>query len=846
MEAPWKKRRDDGLRFLRRIGCVLLACLLLCPAWGLAEGMHDAVPNDQLSVQVTVGYDGVMTYGKTMPLTVRIENKGGDLDGRVCVNIYATRKQYDRYEAPLPLAAGAVKEVRLPVRVGVRQDTYTVEIWQGDEKICAVNATPERTVNPGAMLAGVLAEQPGNLSYLDIDATDDPLMRGEYIKTVPLTADNFPDTAEMMSAFGMLVIDGFDVRTLSDAQQAVLKGWLENGHILILGGGAGAAAGWPAFSQYTGLTAGAAEKRPDPTGALLSYLEAAGDPAGQEMMLAGAGADGAVIRDGDTPVLWRSAAGNGVIYTAAFSLADKALTQWPPMHTFFQRLLIKDSYTLYQQGFSGEVNTGNYSGFAQRLPIENTVPLTAAALTAAGLLLGGGGIAYLLLRRKDKRQFMWLALPLLAVAAVAAVTLIAGQSASGRPAVLGVTVIRQEADGVQSRDTSLVLGTAGKGMHTVSVSEGTMDVQENYSYWYYSDEDTPLLPAEIRFRFMQGEESRVGISFERAWESQNIRVRDLPVLDGPVEAEVWMAADGLHGTITNRTGVTLEEGLFCCKYGYCTVPALKDGESYDLFLKKSAFADEKNPVYDDGCMYESLAGTTFSAFTMTYEFYYQQSHQKNGEINWSAVSSDTSASADLMANALNDLSMDYSGKYGYNRNPSRQFFYAAYTEDVKIPDAAVDGEGVDRTNQKTLFCAVVPFEQAAGSDLIYRVPGTDAAIRCQVDENGVPYDDGKGEATDEYYYPLKEKPVFMFRVPEAAGAEITRLAFYTDYLPNQAQAYLYNGTEWVEYTMGKDVENPERYVDAEGRAYIQFRPVADVESYYDVYTPVMLLEGREP
>lgn len=833
------------MRFLRRIGCLLLACLLLCPAWGLAEGMHDAVPNDQLSVQVTVGYDGVMTYGKTMPLTVRIENKGGDLDGRVCVNIYATRKQYDRYEAPLPLAAGAVKEVRLPVRVDVRQDTYTVEIWQGNEKICAVNATPERTVNPGAMLAGVLAEQPGSLSYLDIDATDDPLMRSEYIKTVALTADNFPDTAEMMGAFGMLVIDGFDVRTLSDAQQAVLKGWLENGHILILGGGAGAATGWPAFSQYTGLTAGAAEKRPDPTGALLSYLEAAGDPAGQEMLLAEAAADNAVIRDGDTPILWRSAAGNGVIYTAAFSLADKALTQWSPMHTFFQRLLIKDCYTLYQRGFSNETDGETYFGAARGLPLENTVPLTAAALTAAGLLLGGGGIAYLLLRRKDRRQFMWLALPLLAATAVAAVTLIAGQSGSGRPAVLGITVIRQEADGVQSRDTSLVLGTAGKGMHIVSVSEGTMDVQDNHSYWYYSDEDTPLLPAEIRFRFMQGEESRVGISFERAWEAQNIRVRDLPVLDGPVEAEVWMAADGLHGTIVNRTGVTLEEGLFCCKYGYCTVPALKNGESYDLFLKKSAFADEKNPVYDDGCMYESLAGTSFSPYTMIYEFYFQQSHQKNGTINWNTVDQDVATEADLMTQALNGMSMQYSSVYGYSRNPARQFFYAAYTEGVAIPSVSVDGTAVDRVSGRALFGAVVPFIQQTGSSLIYRVPGTDAAIRCQVDENGVPYDDGKGEATDEYYYPLKEKPVFMFHVSEAAGAEITRLAFYTDYLPNQAQAFLYNGTEWVEYTMGKDVENPGQYVDAEGRAYIQFRPVTDVESYYDVYTPVMLLEGRE-
>lgn len=264
------------MHFVKRVLLCLLACMMPLCALG------QELPCSVLQAEATIGYDGVMTYGKCIPLRIRLENPSQDVTATVAVNIHTSRDMFDRYEMPVSLAANEAKELCIPVRVGGRQETFTVEVWDGDEKCCTVNAYPAQVVNPAAMLVGVLTPTPEKLSYMNIDTTTDGLLRSEYMQTVPLTAETFPDTAELLSSFGMLAVDSFDVRQLNGNQRTALKDWLKEGHILLLGGGAQASAAWPAFASHTGLAAGSAISA-DVTSGLLQWLGMAGEPAGSAL-----------------------------------------------------------------------------------------------------------------------------------------------------------------------------------------------------------------------------------------------------------------------------------------------------------------------------------------------------------------------------------------------------------------------------------------------------------------------------------------------------------------------------------------------------------------------------------
>ena len=57
----------------------------------------------------------------------------------------------------------------------------------------------------------MLSTRPRNLANLDIDQENDVLSRYEYWQTVALTAETLPEEAELLNAFGMIVLDGMSV-----------------------------------------------------------------------------------------------------------------------------------------------------------------------------------------------------------------------------------------------------------------------------------------------------------------------------------------------------------------------------------------------------------------------------------------------------------------------------------------------------------------------------------------------------------------------------------------------------------------------------------------------------------
>ena len=65
---------------------LLTVCMLLTSAAGMAESIHQEIENPAFDMEVTVGYDGMMTYGKTMPVWVRIRNFGDDFEGTLAMN----------------------------------------------------------------------------------------------------------------------------------------------------------------------------------------------------------------------------------------------------------------------------------------------------------------------------------------------------------------------------------------------------------------------------------------------------------------------------------------------------------------------------------------------------------------------------------------------------------------------------------------------------------------------------------------------------------------------------------------------------------------------------------------
>ena len=172
---------------------LLTACLLFICTGGAADSMHREIDNPSFDIEITVGYNGTMTYGKIMPVRVRIRNFGEDFEGVLGMNAYANAREYDRYERAVAIPAGSEREFELWITVYARQNNFTAELVKDGEVICSSVGKPKTIVNPSAMLVGVFSSRPQNLKNLDINRDNDTMSRYEFWQTIPLTASREPD-----------------------------------------------------------------------------------------------------------------------------------------------------------------------------------------------------------------------------------------------------------------------------------------------------------------------------------------------------------------------------------------------------------------------------------------------------------------------------------------------------------------------------------------------------------------------------------------------------------------------------------------------------------------------------
>ena len=66
-----------------------------------------------------------------------------------------------------------------------------------------------------------------------------------------------------------------------------------------------------------------------------------------------------------------------------------------------------------------------------------------------------------------------------------------------------------------------------------------------------------------------------------------------------------------------------------------------------------------------------------------------------------------------------------------------------------------------------------------------------------------------------------------------------------EYYTRQSWAYALNARtgEWDEVPINEPIANPEDYLDAEGKLYLQFRSDTQ-DQYVDIPTPGLLIEGK--
>ena len=820
---------------------LLAACLLFACVNSTAESMHEEISNPSFDMEITVGYNGNMTYGKVMPVRVRIRNYGDDFEGILGMNVYVNSREYDRYEKSVALPAGSSREYELLVTVYARQNNFTAELLKDGEVVCASNGAAATVINPSAMMIGVLSTRPQNLKNLDITNENDTLSRYEFWQTIALTQENFPEQVSALKSFGMLMIDDVDPASLSDKQRKALDDWLKSGRILVCGGRANAGRNIAYFNQYTGLSL----KEVTTSDNVLQGLErmTASKVTGRKVVTAIAEYDGGEPLEKDADgrgLVYRSAAGAGRIYTTAFEIGDPRLNSEKLMHNFWQPLLLSYDQELYSNVMYANAGNDNYnflnaSGF---LPVSAKSRLLPGMLIVAGLLLLAC-VLWWILKKRDLRQWMWLVLPLLSVAAVAGLVLLSFSSETNRPmAVIAENMIQESSGGIRNyRSASVAVPSYGR--HSFSMAGDNLKVM-TYDYVDYDEDEEKNYPepTQMRTSYSAGGDNTVTVESTTPWETRELIAEADPGIQGQISGVIWMEEDGIHGEIENGTDQKLSAGYMVTTYGFTTVPALAPGEKADILLKKGTFADPQNPEYKDGFMYAESQGMYSVAYAAVGYDELKDSGRPEGQ--------EKAATATLINNAA-DLLRRGQSSWSYGPYETVLYLYSAKPEGRETAEISVDGKPVKQKAGTALLTAELNYQTVGRTGVVFRNAGMDLPVRVETDDELMPMSGTVQSTKNMMYHTLNENPTFLFELNDLKGVRVEHLqVLQASYYANQTVAYALNVRDhtWEQIEMNKNIDHPERSLDEDGKLYVQFR-LDGKDMYADISTPLIIVEGRQ-
>lgn len=821
----------------------LMLCALLTPG-------AQAVAGANLTAEI--GYDGVITYGRSLPLIAVVEAGESGIEGFIQVDLYRNGVQYDRVEYPIAVAAGAQKRVVLPVTLTMAQDQYEIKLVSGGgEALLETAFAPARALDPNSVLLGLLSQQANSLSYLNAEAGELTATRGARWQAIPLSEKTFPDRKELLSAFNILVVDGFDARTLSEAQKEALDGYLRGGGLLLLGGGAQAATNYPFFEKYTGIAPGGLKSSDQVMQALSAYAKAGGGAQAQAVLINQPVANQAPLVSGDAPFLYKNQVDEGSILTFAFELGAKPFSTWESAQKALQGAVEAASPEFFSAAGSGGVSVDPYSvsSLLRQIPVPNEQGSMAAFwLLLCYLLLAGLG-SYFLLKKLDKRGLMWLTVPALALLALVALRLMGAKLQLDRPVATTLSILSGDQAGGTA--VSSYVGAASKSAQGMVISaEGASvapDTSDESRWIEYDDQSEPRVPTQLRYRLILGEHSAAGFPALAAWTVQNARVEGVQPPASALTGRVWMEEDGLHAQLENALDAELEGGVLLSTVGFASTGDLAPGAAATASLRLPGEEQAPNPDskwgenYVDGTMC-AAPGTGAMFRRDWYEVVYSA-----GEA--SAKSSGASdEERSFRRGALAMLSNSFDAASWADSNA---FYFAAFSDELCRPQILVDGEAAERTGHRAMLIAPLAYEPVGPTGVVYcpagLLPAQLAAEETPDDPRAASY-----APAAQSTYDINITRVFRFDLSHLGKVDyqaVTLYAYAYDISP-VLSIYDQQTGRWEAQNAGvinlKSEDIP-RFVGDGGAVYLKVDPpeTTDGDRFYAAMErPVIELMGR--
>lgn len=550
-----------------------------------------------LDIQIQTAFDNKVKPNHAFPVKITVTNPGTEVSGQLVIELAGRSSEGNvAFVKTLDLPQNSSKEVWLTLP-SMNYNRHNNRVLFYKDRIAEQNVMPfkqgnvyiDTAVIPESIAQiGILAPDKDTLNFLNILNQS-----REQVNLIPLTQQQLPDAAHMLKTLDYIVINDFATSLLTERQVQAIEGWVEQGGTLVLAGGVGYAKSVEAFPHLSPIALQGTTT--------LTELNAFVNATGRELILTRpltvsygeliAGEH--VMSEDGMPLFTKRVIHNGAVLYVAYDLSLEPLASWSGHSFIWERLINEHTVTNVQLEYTDLWNVHQNLGyFAQLVPPKLGVLL----LFFIVYLVVVAPLLYVVLKKRDKREWAWVLVPVCALlASIGIFAYGAADRSTTLAQSLNVIELFGDGKGLQTSYTGVFVPTGGT--YDIELPQGKVEALFSTNLHGGNDLNGQL----AQLYYVDDRQTRLEFRGVPYWSIRKFIAIDAHSKPyGQLDYELYVHPSGVQGTVTNLTGEQLHHVTVYVNGQYSYLGDIPPGASEDVSL---TFASTANHINFSGGYY---------------------------------------------------------------------------------------------------------------------------------------------------------------------------------------------------------------------------------------------------
>lgn len=533
---------------------------------------------EKFEIDADIGFDGYVKPNELTPVRIEIKNNFKDIEGKIQLLLHDERNKKDFYTAyskEINLAKNSTKIINME-SVFYRNDLLYVRILDKNNNVVFRKMIKYLKMNRSdGMFMGILDENVDSLRYLSkAHNINYPKGSRESFFEIAELDDTIPENHRTLKTFQTIVINNYDSQKLNVKQREALKNWIEDGGLLLIGTG----------PNYQKTLSGLND---------INFLEVKGT---KEIIVKSISNEKSMklidadLKDGEKIVvdenkelkLYHKKIGKGHVVITGFDLGLSPFVNWNGKDKFINNVINRylnndvDHTQNYQR-----MRSHWFENIVSYLP-QNLLPsVTSILIILVLFILLVGPINYFILKKIDKRELLWVTIPLIVVIFSGSIYMLGFKTRLRQPIANNVSIIKIDNEtnkaGVYTKSGIMGFKNGDWDVAFDKNSEVLLNDRRNYDVLQrFADE-------EIVTEYFYDEDTHILFNKAGILDVEKITINQEIELDNSIISDIMISNDKLTGTIDNTSGFDLEDVVIFYGNKYEKLGDLKDGEKSKKF-----------------------------------------------------------------------------------------------------------------------------------------------------------------------------------------------------------------------------------------------------------------------